>query len=58
ACEAFEFLGLKIDPHKNESRPVDQDIATADSTVRVWVIHTQEDWAIAQSCWQIVGRQT
>lgn len=52
ACEAFEFMGLKIDPQQNQSLPKDKDIATADSTVRVLVVHTQEDWAIAQSCYQ------
>jgi len=52
ACQALDFLGLKFDHQQNEARPVDQDIATADSTVRVLVIHTQEDWAIAQSCYQ------
>jgi acetate kinase len=51
ACTTFEFLGLKLDTAKNESHPMDQDIATPDSTVRVVVIHTQEDWAIAQECW-------
>jgi acetate kinase len=51
ACEAFGLLGLKLDQDKNESRPVDVDIATAESAVRVLVIHTQEDWAIAQECW-------
>ena len=54
ACEAFEFLGLKLDKTKNESSPVDEDIATQDSTVRILVIHTQEDWAIAQQCWQLL----
>lgn len=53
ACESFAFLGLKLDLDKNADRPVDQDIATPDSTVRVLVIHTQEDWAIAQACWQL-----
>lgn len=53
ACESFGFLGLKLDAHKNENRPVDQDIATTDSTVRVLVIHTQEDWAIAQECYRL-----
>jgi acetate kinase len=52
ACAAFEFLGLKLDAAKNKPRPLDQDIATPDSRVRVLVIHTQEDWAIAQECWQ------
>lgn len=51
ACESMGFLGLKLDPNKNNDHPVDQDITTVDSTVRVLVIHTQEDWAIAQDCW-------
>jgi acetate kinase len=51
-CEAFGFLGLKIDVAKNENHPVDQDIATEDSAVRVMVVHTQEDWAIAQECFR------
>jgi acetate kinase len=54
ACEGFEFLGLKLDQEQNASHPVDQDIAAPDSRVRVLVIHTQEDWAIAQECWHSV----
>jgi len=49
-CASFEFLGLKIDEDKNNHKPVDQDISTPDSSVKVLVIHTQEDWAIAQEC--------
>ncbi|MFH7030207.1 MAG: acetate kinase [Heteroscytonema crispum UTEX LB 1556] len=56
ACDAFGFLGLKIDPEKNQHQPVDEDIATAESAVRVLVIHTQEDWAIAQQCWQLLKK--
>ncbi|MBN3870491.1 acetate kinase [Nostoc sp. JL33] len=56
ACEAFGFLGLKIDLEKNQQQPVDEDIATPDSAVRVLVIHTQEDWAIAGQCWQLLKK--
>ncbi|QMS87571.1 acetate kinase [Nostoc edaphicum CCNP1411] len=56
ACEAFGFLGLKLDLEKNQQQPVDEDIATSDSAVRVLVIHTQEDWAIAQQCWQLLKK--
>jgi acetate kinase len=56
ACEAFGFLGLKLDLQKNQQQPVDEDIATTDSTVRVLVIHTQEDWAIAGQCWQLLQK--
>jgi acetate kinase len=54
ACQGFTFLGLNIDAEKNAQSPVDQDIATDDSTVRVLVIHTEEDWAIAQQCWHLL----
>lgn len=57
ACESLGFLGLKIDPQKNHSQPVDEDISTPDSTVRVLVIHTQEDWAIAQQCWSLLNNR-
>ena len=50
ACEGFEFLGLSVDPIKNNTTPVDLDISQADVQVRVLVIHTEEDWAIAQEC--------
>ena len=50
-CESMEFLGIQLDLDKNVAAPVDQDIATADSNARILVIHTQEDWAIAQACW-------
>ncbi|MDF0551598.1 acetate kinase [Kamptonema sp. UHCC 0994] len=53
ACENLGFLGLKLDVDKNAGSPVNEDIAAADSAVRVLVIHTQEDWAIAQECWQL-----
>ncbi|MEG4963701.1 MULTISPECIES: acetate kinase [unclassified Microcoleus] len=52
ACEAFGFIGLKLDGEKNEHSPVDEDIATVDSAARVLVIHTQEDWEIARECWK------
>ncbi|MEA5580743.1 acetate kinase [Nodularia harveyana UHCC-0300] len=57
ACESLGFLGLKVDPSKNQQQPVDQDIATANSAVRVLVIRTQEDWAIAKQCWQLVQKK-
>ncbi|MGF1672623.1 MAG: acetate kinase, partial [Rivularia sp. (in: cyanobacteria)] len=46
-----------IDASKNTNKPVDQDIATTDSAVRVLVIHTQEDWQIARECYYINLRE-
>lgn len=54
ACEEMRFLGVDLDLEANEQSPVDRDIATAESKVRVLVIHTQEDWVISQECWRYV----
>lgn len=54
ACDSLDFLGLKIDPKKNELNPVDQDISTSESTVKVLVLHTEENWAIACNCWKLL----
>jgi acetate kinase len=52
-CENFKYLGLRLDPDKNVQSSPDQDIAAGDSSVRVPVIHAQEDWAIARECWNL-----
>lgn len=53
ACEAFGFIGLKLDGDKNQHSSIDRDIAAVDSAVRILVIHTQEDWEIARECWKL-----
>ncbi len=55
-CAAFGFLNLKLDPEKNAASPMDQDIATADSAVRVLIVHTEEDWQIAKECWAVAHK--
>ncbi|MGB3311152.1 MAG: acetate kinase [Nodosilinea sp.] len=49
ACEPFGFLGLTLKEELSRTKD-DQDIASEDSRVRSLVIHTQEEWAIAQAC--------
>ncbi|MEG4306658.1 acetate kinase [Microcoleus sp. D3_18a_C4] len=53
ACEAFGFIGLKVDGDKNQHSSIDQDIAAVDSAVKILVIHTHEDWEIARECWKV-----
>ncbi len=50
----FGFLGVVIDPTANGQSAGDRDIATEESRVRVLVIHTQEDVAIARAAWQLL----
>jgi acetate kinase len=52
-CESFAFLGLKLNAQKNVQSPADQVISAADSAIQVLIVHTQEDWAIAQECWKL-----
>jgi acetate kinase len=52
-CEAFRFLNLQIEQTKNAASPPDQDIASAESSVHVLIVHTEEDWEIARECWHL-----
>ncbi len=52
-CDSLGYLALELDSEKNARSASDHDIATADSSVRVLVIHAQEDWAIARECWKL-----
>jgi acetate kinase len=56
ACEAFGFLGLKLDSEKNAAPQADCDISHTDAEVRVLVIRAQEDWAIARECWKLMRK--
>ncbi len=58
ACDTFAFLGLRLDQAKNAESPLDEDISAPDATVRVLVIHAQEDWMIARECWNLVRTAT
>jgi acetate kinase len=49
-CKNSEFLGVEIDLDKNCSNPIDADIATSASRVKVLVVQAQEDWEIAREC--------
>src|SRR5271169_4122769 len=53
ACSGLEFLGLRLDSKTNARPSLDQEISTADSSVRVLVIRAEEDWAIAKECWKL-----
>jgi acetate kinase len=55
-CDNFAFLGLRLDQGKNAQSPLENDvgISARDATVRVLVIHAQEDWMIARECWHLM----
>jgi len=57
ACEAFGCLGLRIDADQNAGPPVDRNIASDNSGVKVLVVRAQEEWAIALDCWRLKKKQ-
>ena len=54
-CKNLGYLGVKIDPEKNQIRGKEIDIATEDSAVRVFVIPTNEELVIARDTLAIVN---
>ena len=54
-CEGLEYLGIKLDPEKNNVRGKEAVISAADSKVTVWVIPTNEELMIAQDTQEIVS---
>ncbi|MGE5112003.1 MAG: acetate/propionate family kinase [Acidobacteriaceae bacterium] len=53
-CAKLRFLGITLDERKNMEVTPDQNIAAVGSAVRVLVVRTQEDWAIARECWKLM----
>ena len=47
-CEGLEFMGVKLDPVRNQVRGEEALISADDSRVKVWVIPTNEELMIAQ----------
>lgn len=54
ACEDLDFLGIKIDPVKNNTRGKEAEISTDDSRVKVWVVPTDEEIVIARDTMNLV----
>ncbi len=54
-CEYLGFMGVKIDPEKNNVRGKEVKISADDSAVQVWVIPTNEELMIAQDTADLVN---
>lgn len=48
-CEGLQHFGVVLDAEKNQSDEEDRQISTAESPIRTYVIHTEEDWCIAKT---------
>lgn len=56
-AEGLEYIGAKLDPQRNNVRGKDALISTDDSTVKMYVIPTNEEIMIARDTKDIVSKQ-
>jgi len=54
ACERLGYLGIALDEEKNKARGEEVEISTADSGVKVLVVPTNEELAIARETYALV----
>ena len=55
-CEGLGFLGVHVDHEKNQVRGKETDISAADSTVKVYIIPTNEELMIARDTLALVTK--
>jgi len=55
SCEGLEFLGVKLDPERNECTGEMNIISSDDSRVKVVVVPTDEELVIASDTYEIVS---
>ena len=55
-CEGLEFLGVKLDDERNNVRGKATEISAADSKVKVFLIPTNEELAIAQDTLRLCSK--
>ncbi|QEK12014.1 acetate kinase [Crassaminicella thermophila] len=53
-CKGLEFMGVKVDPEKNNIRGKDAIVSTDDSKVKVLVIPTNEELMIAKDTQELL----
>ncbi len=55
-CDSLSYLGIKIDRKVNESHGKEVELSTAESKVKVFVVPTNEELAIARDTLDIVSK--
>lgn len=53
-CEYLEFMGVKIDDEKNNTRGEEIEISTPDSKIKVFVVPTNEELMIARDTLSLI----
>jgi acetate kinase len=58
ACDRLAWMGSHLDCSANTSAVPDRDLATANSPVRILVIHTREDLMVARATARVLVEET
>lgn len=54
-CRNMEWAGIKLDTNLNETAKGEAKISSADSSVEVWVVPTNEEIVVARQAAEVVG---
>ena len=55
-CKKLAFMGIKIDEEANKKSGTEQEISTADSKVKVYIIPTNEELMIAKETERLIEK--
>jgi acetate kinase len=47
-CRDLEFVGIALDPNKNQVRGQEAKISKVESMAEIWIVPTNEEWIVAQ----------
>jgi acetate kinase len=54
-CEAFRYLAMHLDLAINDASPVDRDLASAESGIRVLVVTAREDLSVLRQVKRVLN---
>lgn len=49
-CEGLKYLGVELETNLNKRTELDVEISSNTSKIKIYVVHTQEEWMIAKEC--------
>lgn len=54
-CRSLEYFRIRLDEDKNARSPADEEISLPGSGIRIMIVHTDEQWEIAQECAKLLN---
>ena len=55
-CKKLAFMGIKLDEDKNNTRGIEGEISTEDSSIKVYVVPTNEELMIAKDTYDLINK--